>query len=102
MKKIVYIVAFTILGILLQFLVHSFFEQNYIYFLLKDFDTYSFGFSWAQLYMAHKIISALFFIGGALFGFYQGKYWWKYIYVDKKIEYKFKNKKGLFWKILKY
>ncbi len=102
MKKIVYIVAFIILGVLLQFLLHSLLEQSYIYFLLKDFNTFSLGFNWEQLYIAHKIITVLFLVAGALFGFLQGKYWWKYIYVDKKIEHKFKGKKGLFWKIIKY
>lgn len=102
MKKIVYITAFTVLGILLQFLLHSFVEQNYIYFLLKYFDTFSLGLSWNQLMIVHKIFSLLLLLGGILFGFLQGKYWWKYIYVDKKLEKKFKNKKGLFWKIIKY
>lgn len=102
MKKAIYIAAFTFFGLQLQFLVRSFIEINYINLLLKDFDTFSLGLNWQQIYIVHYIFSVLMFLLGAAFGFWQGRYWWKYIYVDKKIDKRFAGKNSLFWKIIKY
>lgn len=102
MKKFIYITAFTILGVQLQFLVHSFLEIIYIKLLLLNFGVYSFGLEWSQLYDIHRVITVILLVAGIAFGFWQGHFWWKYIYVDKKIEGKFKNRKGFIWKILKY
>ena len=83
MKKTVYIVLFIFLGILLQFLVHSLVETWYIDLLITDFPKYSFGFSWDQWFIIHHIGTVILFIAGALFGFWQGKFWWQRIYEKK-------------------
>jgi len=102
MKKKIYILAFIFLGFQIQFLIHSFVEQNYIYFLLKDFDTFSFGMTWAEIYAVHHILTIFLLVAGVSLGYWQGKYWWKYIYLDKRLEYKWKDRNSLLWKILKY
>lgn len=83
MKKIIYIISFTFLGLLLQILVHAGIEILYIKMLGKDFDKYSLGLSWNQLVTVHYIGSILLVIAGILFGFWQGKYWWKRLYENK-------------------
>lgn len=80
MKKTIYIIAFTILGILFQFLVHVGIEIFYINLLVRDFSKYSFGLSWNQWFVIHHIGTIVLFIAGALLGFWQGKFWWKKIY----------------------
>lgn len=82
MKRTIYIISFTFLGILVQFLIHAFVEAWYISLLIKDFPAYSFGFSWENWYTIHHLFSAILFIGGALFGFWQGKFWWHKIYEE--------------------
>lgn len=84
MKKKFYIFSFTILGILLQLLIHALSEQWYIGLLISDFAKYSFGFSWSQWFLIHHVFTILLFIAGALFGFWQGKIWWKIIYEKNK------------------
>ncbi len=82
MKKPVYILAFSFLGVLVQFLVHAGIEVWYIGLLLKDFPRYGLGLTWEQWMMIHSIGSVLLFIAGAWLGFRQGQYWWRKIYVE--------------------
>jgi len=80
MKRNIYILLFTFLGVLLQFLVHALVEIWYIGLLASNFSRYSFGLSWHQWYIIHHIATAILFAMGAVFGFWQGKFWWKRIY----------------------
>lgn len=80
MKKIIYIASFTFLGILFQFLIHAWVEIWYINLLITDFPRYSFRFSWQQWYTIHHIASVILLLAGIVFGFWQGKYWWRQIY----------------------
>jgi hypothetical protein len=84
MKKVFYIICFTFLGILFQFLLHAGIEIWYIKLLVADFQKYSLGFSFSQLVLIHHIATVILLIAGALFGFWQGKYWWKRLYENKK------------------
>jgi len=80
MKKIIYIGAFIVLGILVQFLIHASLEIWYIGLLLKDFSTYSLGLSWENWFLIHNVATAVFLAAGILIGFYQGNFWWRKIY----------------------
>ena len=84
MKKIIYIICFTFLGFLLQILVHAGVEIFYIRMLWKDFEKYSLGLSWNQLILIHYIGSIVLVVIGILFGLWQGIYWWKRLYENKK------------------
>jgi len=79
-KKKIYILLFTVLGILVQFLIHALVEIWYIGLLLKDFPSYGLGLSWDNWLMIHNVGAIILFLGGAILGFWQGKYWWKRIY----------------------
>jgi len=72
MKKYFYIASFSFLGILLGFLLHAAVEIFLINFFLASLLE-----SW---FVIHTIWSVLTFGGGLLFGFWQGKHWWKVIY----------------------
>lgn len=80
MKKKIYIIAFTVFGILLQLLLHTGIEIWYIGLLTLDFPRYSFGFSWNQWFLIHHIGAVILLVVGILFGFWQGKFWWQKIY----------------------
>jgi len=84
MKKIIYIICFSFLGVLLQFLIHAGIEVLYIKLLLSDFQKYSLGFSWDQWFLIHFIATIILLVIGILFGFWQGMYWWKRLYENKK------------------
>jgi len=83
MKKVIYIILFTFLGILLQFLIHGLIEVWYIGLLTSNFVKYGFGLSWSQWFIIHHIATVILFLVGALFGFWQGKLWWKRLYEKK-------------------
>jgi len=80
MKKAVYIILFTFLGIILQFLLHAVIEIWYINLLVNDFATYSLGLSWEAWLLIHSIGSVVLFLAGAFLGFRQAKFWWHRIY----------------------
>jgi len=83
MKRVIYIISFTVFGILLQFLIHAGIEIWYINRLVADFPKYSFGFSWNQWYLIHHIATIILLITGAAFGFWCGKFFWNKIYERK-------------------
>lgn len=80
MKKYFYVFLFTLLGILLQFLIHAMLEIWYIGLLVKDFGRYSLGFSWSQWVLIHHSGSVVLFAAGMLFGFFSGRFWWHKLY----------------------
>lgn len=81
MKRFVYIAAFTVLGILVQFMLHAILEIWYLKYLLADFPKFGFGLSWQQWFIIHHFSAIILFFAGLLFGFWQGMYWWEQIYV---------------------
>ncbi len=83
MKRLVYIISFSFLGLLLGFLIHSVIEIAGIDLLVGDFEKYSLGFSVNNWFFIHKIWAGITLGGGLLFGFFQGKYWWRVLYKNK-------------------
>lgn len=84
MKRAFYVFSFTLLGVLLQFLVHALFEMAMISLLLSDFDRYSLGLSWGRWYAVHQTFSLLLLILGIAFGYRWGIFWWQVIYVEER------------------
>lgn len=82
-KRTIYIFLFTLLGILVSFLVHAAIEIPVIRLLVEDFDTYGLGLTWRQWYAIHAIGSVVLLLLGIFVGFRQGRYWWKVIYIER-------------------
>ncbi|MBI3627717.1 MAG: hypothetical protein HY220_03185 [Candidatus Sungbacteria bacterium] len=84
MKQKIYILLFSLLGTLLVSMIFGLAEIWYSYFLTLDFVRYSLGFSWD----AWILVGSYGFIGavviGAIFGFFEGKYWWQVLYVERR------------------
>lgn len=85
MKRIFYISAFTLLGVLLQFIIHALVETWYISLLVSDFDSFGLGLSWRNWFLIHHIATAALFILGAGLGLWQGVFWWRKIYIEHKL-----------------
>jgi len=79
-KRTIYITSFTVLGILLSTIVHAGVEIPVINLLVADFDRYGLGLTWAQWFWVHHVGTVILWIAGALFGYWQGKHWWRVIY----------------------
>ena len=84
MKKIIYLILFTILGVLLGFLVHAILEIWYIRLLLSNYERYGLGLTFDTWFTIHTYFSVITFVGGLLFGYFSGKKWWRVLYVEKK------------------
>ena len=82
-KKLLYIISFTILGILLQFLIHAGLEIWYIGLLNKNFGVWGLGLNWTSWYTIHHIFTIMLLAAGIFFGFWQGQFWWKRLYEQK-------------------
>lgn len=80
MKKILYIFTFTVLGILVQFLIHSIVEIIYISLLVTKFEIFGLGLTFAAWFTIHNIFTVVLFVLGAGLGYRQGTYWWKRLY----------------------
>lgn len=83
MKKVTYITLFTLLGILLSFLVHALVEIPVIALLVSDFERWGLGLSWETWEMIHMVGGVVLLIGGIVIGFLQGRHWWGVLYETK-------------------
>ncbi|OGN00624.1 MAG: hypothetical protein A3B91_02305 [Candidatus Yanofskybacteria bacterium RIFCSPHIGHO2_02_FULL_41_29] len=83
--RILYISLFTLLGVLVQFVIHSVVEQWYIKLLISDFEKYSLGWLWDVWFSIHYVGSIILLAVGIIAGYYLGKYWWGRIYEKKQI-----------------
>ncbi len=84
LKKIIYIIAFSLLGILMAFLIHAVIEFAVVALLLRNFTKYSLGFSWQQWFTVHQVVTVVLLLAGGLFGLSQGFLWWRILYVEKR------------------
>ena len=94
-KRKIYIALFTFLGVLLGFLFHGIVEIWYINRLTENFSAYSLGYTWQQWFVIHKYFAITTLVLGLLFGFFQGQYWWKVVYQQKRLDPFFKKLRKL-------
>jgi hypothetical protein len=78
-KKIIYLLATIILGLLLSVLVHALVEIQYILWALRHSYIVSFYGGCAL----PPLFRTMLWIDGAVGGFWLGHYWWQKIYVQK-------------------
>lgn len=84
MKRLIYLLLSILLWILISFLIHATIEIPAIYFLTKDFNKYGLGLSWNSWYQIHQVGTAILLIFGVIFGYFIGKRWWRFIYIEKR------------------
>ena len=93
MKKHIYIGLFVFLGLLIQFFVHGSLEIAYSILLWREFEQWSFGMNYNQLWMIHNIVSWILVVLGAWLGYRSGRFWWNYLYqADGQLKPEFKRK----------
>lgn len=84
MKRLFYIAAFTVLGILLATLVHAALEMPALYIITSDFEHYQHSFVWEHWRIIHGWGGKLLWLLGALGGFIAGCKFWQILYVEKR------------------
>ncbi len=80
MKKIIYILLFTVLGFLVQFIVYAGIYILAVNLLTGNFERYGLGLSWATWAIVRDVAMVIFAVTGILLGFFQGKKWYKKLY----------------------
>jgi hypothetical protein len=79
LKKIMYLIAATILGLLLSFIAHTVIEMTYLSLMTEQGRRVVFYHGCALLPVISYTIWAL----GALGGFLLGRFWWRLVYIDR-------------------
>lgn len=77
LKRIIYLIAFTILGILLSFIAHGLIEINYINKAQAQGKTVIF---YGGCTLKPELQIGL-FLAGAIGGFLLGLFWWQKVYI---------------------
>jgi H+/Cl- antiporter ClcA len=79
LKKVIYLISSTILGLFLSYLAHAFIEINYLNWMDNRGEAVSF-YGACALWPPLQIGLWLF---GALGGFFLGRFWWRKLYVER-------------------
>lgn len=87
-KKYFYIAVFTVLGVLLGALAHAIVELPVLALIKSDYEMWSLGLSWNTWLILHGVWSVITFGGGAIFGLWAGRHFWRIIYVEKRYDKK--------------
>jgi uncharacterized membrane protein YgaE (UPF0421/DUF939 family) len=78
-KKAIYLLASTILGLLLSFLVHALIEINY----LKVAADQNIAVAFSNGCALPSWLNISLWVLGALGGLFLGRFWWRKIYIEK-------------------
>jgi len=78
-KKVIYLIASTILGFFLSLIAHALIEMNYINGVLSHGELVKFYGGCAL----PPIIQAVILITGLFGGYFVGRFWWKKVYIEK-------------------
>lgn len=79
LKRVIYISAWTILGVLLSFIAHGIIEMNYIKGALARGEIVPF---YGSCTLKPEMQIGL-FLTGAIGGFLLGLFWWQKVYVER-------------------
>ncbi len=79
-KRITYLVVCVILGILLSLLVHAGIEALYLTWATSAGKAVV----WYGGCALHPMLQFVLVLGGALSGFFLGRFWWRVVYVDRR------------------
>lgn len=79
LKRVIYLFASTILGILLSFIIHALLEINYLHWVGRQNLIIA---SSGGCFLPTALRIGL-FIFGAIGGFFLGRYWWRKVYIER-------------------
>ena len=82
LKKAIYLLSATILGVLLSFLVHAGIEMIYLNWALKAYDT-GYVVTFYGGCALPPILQAVLLVAGVVGGFLLGRWWWQKVYVER-------------------
>ena len=87
-KKIVYLIATTILGVLLGSIICGLLEINYLKLVVSSGNIASFNNGYALLKSLQLILLML----GAVGGLFMGRFWWRKVYIERVWAQRYRRK----------
>ena len=84
MKRIVYIAAFVLLGLLLSTLLHAAIEMPTLWLITGNIEKYGQSWVWQNWQLVHGVGSAILWLLGATLGFLLGRRYWHILYIEKR------------------
>ena len=79
LKKIIYLLASTVLGVLLSFIVHAFIEMSYL--------RWAYNHNYAVTFFGGcalpPVLQTALWLAGIIGGFFLGRFWWQKVYVER-------------------
>jgi hypothetical protein len=78
-KRIIYLTASTILGLLLAFNVHALIEINFLHWARKQGLTVTFYGNCAL----PPLLQILLWFTGGIAGYFLGRFWWRKVYIER-------------------
>lgn len=78
-KKVVYLIASTVLGLLLSLWAHAFIEMSYLSWAGSQGRLVAFYGGCAL----HPALQIVIWLLGAIGGFYLGRFWWRKVYIER-------------------
>ena len=79
LKQAVYLLASTILGLLLSFLLHAFLETNYLFLA----ESRGWQLSFYGGCALPPLVQITLWLLGAVGGFFLGRFWWRKVYIER-------------------
>ncbi|MFH0805205.1 MAG: hypothetical protein V1916_03340 [Patescibacteria group bacterium] len=79
-KHVVYLVATTVLGILISLIAHAVLETI----VLNWAQDVGRGITWYGGCALHPAVQIGLLVAGALGGFFLGRFWWRWVYVERR------------------
>jgi hypothetical protein len=84
MKKVVYIVCFTFLGLLVSTLVHAFVELPLLWLITSDIGRYGDTFLWRNWEVLHGTFAVTTWFVGLVGGAWAGHRYWHLLYEEQR------------------
>ncbi len=79
-KHVTYLIATTVLGVMLSIFLHIIIETQYLAWAERT----GYAVHWYWGCALHPAIQIILPILGATGGFFLGRFWWKYVYLDRR------------------
>jgi len=84
MKRIIYIAAFTFLGLLVATFVHGIIELPLLRLMTNNFEQWGDSFLWQNWQLIHAVGGGVLWLAGLGFGLWGGVRYWRIVYSEQK------------------
>jgi len=89
--KLLYLLTVIVLWLFVGVIVHWLLEMPVLYFLTKDFETYSLGLSYDSWQAIHNFFTFILLVASVFVGMDLGHRWYNYVYIERRGRHQLKK-----------